>query len=188
MHPEQLLQALEQERKSLDGVVNAGCAEKDNLLVHRQTEGAACGSGFVEREFGGRKRVGNNRDGLVAQQGTLLHLLAEPLADRYHVEWRVAEDALLLPEYAGGQVVAARQAQKRAVMTLRLVAAALVGMMTDGCTLPHVVKGPYHRLAGLHDAVYFTQREHALVNPVQMNDVSLPESWQAGDVLARVGD
>ena len=49
---------------------------------------------------------------------------------------------------------------------------------------PHVVQRPYQRLAGVDDALQHVQRDHAVVNPVQVDDVGLAELGQVGDVLA----
>ena len=44
--------------------------------------------------------------------------------------------------------------------------------MADARGLPHVVHGPHHRLAALHYLSDVSQRQHALVYPVEMHHVS----------------
>ena len=61
--------------------------------------------------------------------------------------------------------------QLRAVMTVNKKMFARARMMTDGCAGPHVMHGPHHGLAAAQDAGELMEGEHALVDPVQMNDV-----------------
>lgn len=48
--------------------------------------------------------------------------------------------------------------------------------------------GPYHRFSAADDLPDGLQRKHALVDPVQMYDVSLLELRQGSDVVSRIGD
>ena len=67
------------------------------------------------------------------------------------------------------------------------IAFAIVGVMTDGRQWPHVVHRPHDRLAALEDFLKTTQREQALIHPMQMDDVGLLKLWRVGDVDSRVG-
>ena len=53
---------------------------------------------------------------------------------------------------------------------------------------PHVVHGPYYGFPAFEDLADGTQREHALINPVQMDDVGFLEFRQTCYVVARIGD
>ena len=59
--------------------------------------------------------------------------------------------------------------------------------MTDGCGRPDVVHGPYDGFAASQDLMDATQRKHALIDPVQMDDVGLLELRQTGDVRTGIG-
>ena len=48
--------------------------------------------------------------------------------------------------------------------------------------------GPHHGLPTTQDLPDTTQREHALIDPVQMDDVCLLKLTQTGDVRPRIGD
>ena len=60
--------------------------------------------------------------------------------------------------------------------------------MTNSGSRPDVVHSPHHGFATSQDFLDTFQREHALIDPVQMNDVSLLEFPQSGDVGSRIGN
>ena len=60
--------------------------------------------------------------------------------------------------------------------------------VTDGRGRPDVVHSPNHGFAGLQNLTDALQRQHALVHPVQVDDVSLLELRQLGDVRAAIGN
>ena len=61
-------------------------------------------------------------------------------------------------------------------------------MVADARAGPHVVHCPYHGLARGQYLFDILQGEHALVDPVQVDDVGLAEFGQGGDVRPRVGN
>lgn len=73
------------------------------------------------------------------------------------------------------------------VVAFGLIIGALAGMMADAGTGPHVVHGPYHGFARGENLFDVLQREHALVDPVQVNDVRLLEFGQRSNVRACIG-
>ena len=60
--------------------------------------------------------------------------------------------------------------------------------MADGGGRPRVVHGPHHGFPAVEHLLDALEREHALVDPMQVNDIGLLELPQPGDVEARVGD
>ena len=60
--------------------------------------------------------------------------------------------------------------------------------MADARSGPQVVHGPHHRLAAAHYLAYAVERQHALVNPVEVYHVSLLKLRQTGYVAARIGN
>ena len=56
--------------------------------------------------------------------------------------------------------------------------------MAEGGGGPHVVHCPDHALAAVENAADVVQREHALIDPVQVHDVGFLELSRAGDVAA----
>lgn len=61
------------------------------------------------------------------------------------------------------------------------------GQMTEGCGWPDVMERPYDGLSGTYDLAYAFQREHTLINPMQMDDISLFKHFQPGDVGSCIG-
>ena len=61
------------------------------------------------------------------------------------------------------------------MVTFLVVVVTFTGMVADTGTWPHVVHGPYHRLAGLEYFPEVFQREHSLVDPMQVDDIRLFE-------------
>ena len=68
------------------------------------------------------------------------------------------------------------------------IAMAVEGEVADGGGGPDVVHGPHHRLATLQDAAYAAEGEHALIDPMQVDDVGLTELPQLSDVDACIGN
>ena len=60
--------------------------------------------------------------------------------------------------------------------------------MAHGCCRPDVMHGPYHRFTTIQYFANALQRQHALVHPVQMDDVGLLEFLQLCDVGTTVGN
>ena len=56
-----------------------------------------------------------------------------------------------------------------------MVVVALTGMVADAGARPHVVHGPYHRLAGQEYFPDILQGKHALIDPMQVDDICLFE-------------
>lgn len=100
----------------------------------------------------------------------------------------MGEEFLFLFEYPVCQVVPGGEAQEAAVPAFAFEKRAGVGVVADGCALPHVVHGPDDRFARLEYFLYVADGEHSLVNPVKMYDVGFAERRQAGYVEAGVGN
>ena len=47
-------------------------------------------------------------------------------------------------------------------------------MVTDTGKIPHVMHGPHHRLAEREQSIEALKRQHALIDPIETYDVSLP--------------
>ena len=60
--------------------------------------------------------------------------------------------------------------------------------MADAEVRPFVVQRPNDPLAAAHNLVYPVEREHPLIDPMQVDDVCLLELAGAGDVDACVGN
>ena len=61
---------------------------------------------------------------------------------------------------------------------------ARTSLMTHAGHGPHVVHGPYDGFAALQDFLHIAQRQHTLIEPMQMYDVGLLELGQSCDVGA----
>ena len=77
--------------------------------------------------------------------------------------------------------------EERTFAALLPIAVALAGMVADAGAGPHVVHRPYDRFARLQYLADVLQRQHALIYPMQVDDVRLLEFGQGGDVRACVG-
>ena len=65
---------------------------------------------------------------------------------------------------------------------------AIAGMVADACARPHVVHGPHYGFSGLEYPVNVVQGKHALVYPMQMDDICLLEFGQGSNVGTGIGD
>lgn len=54
--------------------------------------------------------------------------------------------------------------------------------MTHAGEGPHVVHGPHHPLARTDNAFHVAERKHALIHPMEMNDIGTAELRQLRDV------
>ena len=73
-------------------------------------------------------------------------------------------------------------------MAGRLVALAATGIMTNGCRRPQVVHRPHDRLTGVEYSADAVQRKHALVYPLQVNNVSFLEITCMSNVDTGIGN
>ena len=62
------------------------------------------------------------------------------------------------------------------------------GNMTEGRRRPDIVHRPDHRLPALQDLLNPLERKHTLIDPMQVDDISLLEFRQLRDIRARIGD
>ena len=60
--------------------------------------------------------------------------------------------------------------------------------MTDGRRWPNIVHRPYHRFSALQNLADIVQRQHSLINPMQVNNVGLLEFRQFRNVSATIGN
>ena len=59
--------------------------------------------------------------------------------------------------------------------------------MTDGCGRPYIMHGPHHRLPAFKDSADTLQRQHTLIDPMQMDDISLLKLTGLGDICTCIG-
>ena len=78
--------------------------------------------------------------------------------------------------------------QQRTVAAARQDFPAVVRIVTDANSRPHVVHRPHHRFTTGQYLADPCQREKALVDPVQMDDIGLLELRKRRDVDSRVGN
>ena len=74
------------------------------------------------------------------------------------------------------------------VATLCLVVVASSCIVADGGGRPHIVHRPYYRFPTEEDLPQHFQRQHTLVDPVQVYHVGLLELMHLGDVSTCIGD
>ena len=139
-------------------------------------------------EHTGIDGVGNVHHALSGQQCTLARLASQPLTASHEADMLTTQHTLLGTPHAIGQSAAVVGGQQRTGPALVVELFAATGVMTDGRGRPQVVHRPYYRLARQQDAPYVLQRQHALVHPVQMDDVGFLKFGQTRDVGAAVGD
>ena len=85
-------------------------------------------------------------------------------------------------DLSGEIIIITASRQQRTIAASFLVAFAISCIVADGRQRPEVVHGPYHRFSALQNASDAAQREHALIDPLQVDDVGLLELPQSGDV------
>jgi len=61
-------------------------------------------------------------------------------------------------------------------------------VVADACYGPHVVQGPYYFFARFQNGFNLRQRQHPLVNPMQVNEVGFPKFRRVCDGMAGIGD
>ena len=74
------------------------------------------------------------------------------------------------------------------MVTTLLKVRAATSIMTDGCGWPDIMHGPYYGFPGIKNLTDSSQRKHALVDPVQVNDISLLELTQTSYISAAIGN
>ena len=74
------------------------------------------------------------------------------------------------------------------MVTTLLKVRAAASIMTDGCGWPDIMHGPYYGFPGIKNLTDSSQRKHALVDPVQVNDISLLELTQTSYISAAIGN
>ena len=126
---------------------------------------------------------------LPLEQRALSGLTLEPTAARHKTDISVRIKRLLAPPHLVGQVVLRTAiGQQRTVGASGLVCQTSAGVMTDARSRPHVVHCPHHRLTAFQYFPYVSERKHALVYPVQMDNVSPLKLRQRRYVGAAIGN
>ena len=149
---------------------------------------SSSGFGLVGRgEEAGVDGVGYGAGLLSLQEPALACFALQPVAARYKGDASAGEHALLASPGGVGEVVAAVSGQIGAVGAVALEPLTPQGEVAYRRGGPDVVHRPYHRLSRVEYLADILQREHALVYPVQMDDVCLLEFGQLCDVGACVG-
>ena len=112
----------------------------------------------------------------------------QPFAACHKRDAAVFEHALLLfPHRCCKVVLRTACRQQPTMMTLLFEAAAIQRQVADRRCRPQVVHRPYHMFLG-SDFANGAQRQHALVDPMQMHDVGFLIFAQPGNVGAGVGN
>ena len=184
---DQLAERRRQVVESLDIIVHTCCTKDDVVALAAQGQHTPGVLTVGHRELGGRDGIGNDGNGLVADQCTLLGPVGQPLTDRHEMNMSPGKQFLFLVEDAVGKVMSGGKAQERTVVALRLVLLTGIGMVTDGRRLPHVVHGPHDGFPALQDLAEGAQREEALIDPMQMDDICFLKLRQTSDIGARIG-
>ena len=73
-------------------------------------------------------------------------------------------------------------------MAFLFVVSAFACIMADAGAGPHIVHGPYYRFAGSQNLADGVERQHPLVDPVQMDDICLLKFGKRSDVRTGIGD
>ena len=143
--------------------------------------GAACAvtCGHVER-------IADDCDVRVAHEAALPAALLQPVAHRHKVDARSGVKLPFAALRSGGNVVGLL-ACERTGRAAAGIAAAVVGMVTNARTVPHVVHGPNHGLFQGCQAPHAVDRQHPLVHPAQHQHIGLPHPGMAGNVDAMRG-
>ena len=97
-------------------------------------------------------------------------------------------DGFLALPHLGSQIRKQCRRQIRTLLAGREVTLTVHREMADGSGGPDVVHGPHDGFAAFEYLPQHGERQHALIDPVQVDDVGLPEDRQSGDVAAGVGD
>ena len=169
-------------------VGNLECSEQNQLFICRKS---ANFSGFLSvsrLEQIGIDGVRDVDNGMSCQQGTLVGLFLKPLATCDEGNRGCLIELLLLLEHLVGQILFPTFIYIRAMMTFLMEFFAIAGMVADACAWPHVVHGPDNGFSGLKYPVNVIQGKHALVYPMQMDDICLLEFGQSSDVGTGIGD
>ena len=132
--------------------------------------------------------VGDAGDLLSLKQGTGFRLAFKPSAAGDVVDVLTFEHPLFLVPDAGGEVVVGASARKQAaVVTDGSEVSAAEGDVTERCSRPDVVHRPDHGFARAQNLADGADGEHALIDPMEVDDVGLLELRQAGDVRTGIG-
>ena len=132
--------------------------------------------------------IGNAGYLVSLEQSARLRLRLQPAATSHKGDVLAVEHALLALPHLGGEVAGRASAgQILTVVTSRHKVSATQCDMANGSGGPDVVHSPHHGLATAQDAADAVERQHALVNPVQVNHIGLLKLAQTRDVGSRVG-
>ena len=92
-----------------------------------------------------------------------------------------------LPDTSREIILASSLGQVLTVAASVIIMMTPQGEVTDGRSWPDVVHGPDHWLATVHDFPDTFQRQHSLVDPMEMNHVSLLEFRKGSDIISCIG-
>ena len=166
-------QSLNQVAEALADVEQIGRAEHDEFLVERQAQLAAA-LVAVERVIEARvDGVGYVEDGLVLQQRAARGHGAEPAAAGHGRQVGLGVDGALAGKDGRRDVGGVRLAQERTVPAVLVEFEAAAGIVASAREGPHVVQRPDHGLAEGKELGQAVERQVALVDPVQVDDVGL---------------
>ncbi len=132
-------------------------------------------------------RIGNASYLLPSQQCTRLSLMLEPMTTGNEINRTAFKHPLFPSPYSGRQVIGRTfTRQQAAIATVSSEVTAAEGEVAYRGSRPDVVHSPYYRLATFKNLADSIQREHPLINPVQMNDVSLFKLSETGNIRASI--
>ena len=111
----------------------------------------------------------------------------QPLATCYEADVASFQCLFFFPESLVRQVFLVSFVKDRAVFALAGIFLAFTCIVAYASEGPHVVHGPHNGFSGVNDEANILQREHALINPMQMDDVCLGKFGQCRYVGSCVG-
>ena len=123
------------------------------------------------------------------EKGTLLRLRLQPTAAGHIVDVLILKHTAFPFPYDGCQIASRTTSrQEPTLLACCGEVSATQRQMTDGCSRPDVVHGPDDGFAAPQYLPDILEREHALIDPVQVDDIGFFELPETGDVCAGVGD
>ena len=133
--------------------------------------------------------IGNARNLLSLEQSTRLCLRLQPSATGHIIDISICEYLLLLPPDGRRQIIVSPATRQIfAISTAVDKITATECEVTDSRSRPDIVHGPHHGFPASQDLLDAVQREHALIDPMQMDDVGLLKLPQFGNVGTAIGD
>ncbi|MPN27404.1 hypothetical protein SDC9_174836 [bioreactor metagenome] len=116
-------------------------------------------------------RVGNGNNLVSLCERAIFGQLLQPVATSHKIYSSPSVNRLFFSKNPVGEIVIRCSLQIRAISAGMLKVCTRSGVMADARKRPHIVHGPYYFFSGSKDLPNFVQRQHSLVDPMQMNDI-----------------